>query len=444
MGRRADALSELRALDERLAAVAPGPHLEGRILARIRGEKAPRAARAGFGRGLERAKRPALVLSFGLATALAVMLSLEARVSGPGPRSAEVGAQEPEGSNTSDPAAGEPAEREDLDAAPAAPAGREKNEGPERPLFYEKEMPRRQDGPTREAPPKTDTKNNTPQIPLDWGSIREAEDFDFAPPSAPARSVEPRRGPAARPSLQNPLPGSSFGPMRFAGEKEEPRRIRVSGSLRSEPSGGSPPSDSDVPIANSAPPAPPEEVAEEVCQSATTLKLMASAECESEGLVLSSLTLLAPCGGDMFGGAEAECSKPANEVNEEEAYCEGLLVGDGTSCEPPEHWKKLAYDACLGEGLNLVDLFYHQDCSEGKSSLAKVLCCTNVPPPEPDPPPSSPCVTVEIFPACTPPPEVEAEAKKQCFEQGMGLSWFKLVPDCDGGGVSHAAFQCCP
>jgi hypothetical protein len=161
-------------------------------------------------------------------------------------------------------------------------------------------------------------------------------------------------------------------------------------------------------------------------------------------LVLVNLTPLEACGEGMFTGVEAECAAPVNNPSEEPppGFCTSLVVGDSATCNPPENLKKLAAQACWEDGLSLVDYYPALDCGDGLSTMAKVLCCGDVAPPESSPPPGS-CATFEMAPACSPASAVEAEAKVQCADKGLFLSDMKLA-ECDGGGISYAAFLCCP
>jgi hypothetical protein len=231
----------------------------------------------------------------------------------------------------------------------------------------------------------------------------------------------------------------------------EPRSVRLFGPRRSIPSGST---DADAPYSSGTgagsdrPPAIPWEGPEEapsMCESPSTWKTLAYAECEAEGLVLTDLKLLDPCGDEMFSGVEAVCAAPVNDPPGEPppGYCTGMAVGDGTTCEPPEYWKLFADKTCSAEGLFLVDVYPSQDCGDGLSTMAKILCCGDVAPPAPDPAPA-PCLTFEMAPACSPADEVKGEAKAQCESKGLFFTDMKVIPDCPNGGISYAAVLCCP
>lgn len=437
MAPRAESPAELRALDGQLAAIAPGPHLERRILGRLRGEPVR-------GRGIERARRPAFLLSFALAAAVAVLLGMEARDGGAPPKGA-AGPSAPEGRDSLK--EGAPAADSREPSAPIEPA-RDDERRPPRLMEEREEWPRR--GAPNEMRPdfREPARRRGPRF---WDAPDPAESpkvFNF--------NIDSHGNPAAleggpRGTRQSDpwgiSPGGGYGSMLYPqgarADELEPRSIRLLGPRRSSPPS---PSEPGAPSPSKNPPATSWEPAEEpapTCESYSTWKSLAHAECEADGLVLTDLRLLDECGDGMFGGVEAVCAGPANESEPGPGYCEGMIVGDGTTCEPPEILKLFAEKSCLAEGLSLADIYLHEDCEGGFSSMAKVLCCSEVAPPEADPPPS-PCVSFDMKPACTPASEVEAEAKAQCQSKDLFVTEMKMSADCGNGGVSYAAILCCP
>jgi hypothetical protein len=438
MAPRADSLADLRALDRQLAEVAPGPHLERRILGQLRGEVLP--AR---GRGLERARRPALVLSFALVAAMAVLLGIEARDGDP-PSAA--GPSAPEARDLKEAA---PADDAVEPIAPAGPARQDIERRPPRAVEEGDESQRR--GAPNEMRPDF-RERARPKAPRFF----EAPDAPESPRSFVVPGA-PEGGPPARPKStpRGISPTGGYGSMLYSqGARPdglEPRSIRLFGPRRSSPSASV---DADAPVSTGSgagidkPPAIPWEAPEEapsMCESPSTWKSLANAECEAEGLVLIDLKLLEPCGDEMFSGVEAVCAAPVNAPagDPPPGYCTGIAVGDGTTCEPPEYWKLLADKTCSADGLFLVEIHPSQDCSDGLSTMAKVLCCDDVAPPDANPAPS-PCVTFEMSPACSPADEVKGEAKAQCESKGLSFTDMKLIPGCPNGGVSYAAVLCCP
>jgi hypothetical protein len=432
MAPRADSLADLRALDRQLAEVAPGPHLERRILGQIRGEVDP--AR---GRGIARARRPARVLSFGLVAAVAVVLGIEARdgkntIHGPPASAAGPNAPEARDFEDADPAV-DPEE-------PMAPIG------PARKVAHQR--------PPRSIEERGDERRRAPEEvrPDSRQRVRRQAPRLFEAPETPPHfvPVAPEGGPRGETPQSTPRglsPINGYGSMLYPqsprAEGQEPRSIRLFGPRRSIDSGASEP---DAPSPNESPPAIPWEAPDEApstCESYTTWKTIAHAECEAKGLALMDLKLLDECGEGMFGGVDAVCVAPAQEEDPQPGYCVGLPVGDGTTCQLPEYWKGVAEKTCSAEGLVLTDIYPHQDCSDGLSTMAKALCCGDAAPADPSPPPP-PCVTFEMAPACSPVSAVEAEAKVQCAGKGLLVSDMKIIPDCPNGGVSYAAVLCCP
>lgn len=430
MAPRADAPAELRALDEKLAAIAPGPHLERRILGRLRGEAEPIRGRS----SVERARRPALVLSFALAAIMAVLLGMEARggntkyfENGPPPSAAGPIAPDARDADEAD-AADDRISPAGPEAKPASPAN-EALPNDKRPDFRK---------PARQGPPQFREAPGPDESP---SSPKHNFYYDFGPNPGVFEGNPPENRPA--PAIS---PSGDYGFMLYPqgprAEEPEPRVIRIVGPRRSS---ASIEGDPEAPSLGEVPPpiaAKPAEEPPPTCESYSTWKTLAHAECEAEGLVLTDLRLLDECGDGMFGGVEALCAGPYVEPEEfPPGYCMGMVVGDGTTCDPPDLWKLIAEKSCLSEGLTLMDVHPHQDCEGGLSSMAKVTCCSEVAPPDENPPP---CVHIEMKPACVPASEVEAEAKIQCEAQGLFLTNIKLAPDCGNGGISYASALCCP
>lgn len=431
MAPRADSLADLRALDRRLSEVEPGPHLERQILARLRGEAAPSR-----GLGL-RARRPALVLSFALAAAATVMLGMEAREVSPVVPPSAAGPSAPEARDLHEAL---PEEDAAEPSAPSAPAVGEKERAPR---SLEEDGTRRRRAPEMQPSP-------TLRDPVRPRSPRSLEAPDAAEGPVNSWPSAPEGGPPAKPDSAPRAPGiaptGSYGSMLYPQGlgSDGPESRRFFGPRRS---GSASPGGPEAPAVSEEPPAIPWKAPEEapsVCEGYATWKEVAHAECEADGLTLVNLVMLDACGEGMFEGVEAVCAAPAKDPSEEPppSYCVGMPVGDGATCEPPEHFKQAAVQSCSAEGLILFELYLSQDCGDGLSTAAKALCCGDPPPPDPTPAPP-PCVTFEMAPACSPASEVEAEAKAQCASKGLTASEMKLITDCPNGGISYAAILCC-
>jgi hypothetical protein len=442
MSPRADGLNLLREADARLAEIAPRPELEARILARVRGEPAhaAHAARAPITERLARARRPALVLSFALVAALVV---LEGSEVDPKPqRSLAAGQEEPDGGERE-----APAEREEH--APAedqacgdrcGPLEKQRDErdgrvGPIRDRSTDRTAPLVRDRPATDTPPRRDDDHeNGNAAPRD----ESAPLLPSAPPSIP-------RTPDGAPSgIDGPPAGSFMRALRGRDDlASQPARVH-----RSWSGGGSAPPQASEPDstpvhATGVKPAPGASVEAAVCRQAGEWKDLAYAECDGQGLQLVDLKLLDDCGDGAYAHAEPLCAEPGEPANEAPGgtlgMCVGEALGDMTTCEPPEHWKMLGTEVCLMNNLTLMELNVANDCEGGASSYAKILCCGDAPPPDPQA-----CFQDEIWAACLPEIDVQEQVKAMCDEKGMIPSGIKIAKECAEGGIEQAFFLCCP
>jgi hypothetical protein len=405
-----DLLARLHAIDEHLARVEPGPHIEARILSRL-ASPGPGASLAALVRVVFRLRRP---LILGLATASAVALSLPA---------------------------GTPEARSGLGAVHgiATPAGSPAVEGPREGL--EPIVPDR------------------PRTPLDPPE-----------PSNPDRPEE-RRGPRQRPSAP-PLPGPvPLSPHGLFEEAPAPRLFEPPRPARGDSSSSvellewtqAAPGASRVPfVAPEAPnpppvepkasspaarnPPPPEPVAE-ACATAEALKEEAYGDCEGRDLVLSEITYLEPCDEGGFRRAEHLCDKPESDPEPNPDTCTAGIVGDGVTCRDQASLKEEAVIVCKSTGNMLADLVYMEDDCGLQSRAAKFTCCpVTSPEPEPPPDPETPVCkhgTLGDGVVCREMSLFKQEASQLCSDAGFLLTALYFGGECPDGQATKADVSCC-
>lgn len=176
----------------------------------------------------------------------------------------------------------------------------------------------------------------------------------------------------------------------------------------------------------------------QTCLDTGVLSKQAYADCEKDGLVVSDLVFLDPCGDKMFRSEKHVCVEPDGE----DEACTTQKLGDGVKCMDPGMLKQLAFEACLGMDLELVDLLYDTSDCGGKPRIATYTCCPKIPEP---PPAEGVCKSSTIGDGinCMELGIVKKDAMAACGAMGMALVDYLPSGDCPMGKASSAAINCC-
>lgn len=129
-------------------------------------------------------------------------------------------------------------------------------------------------------------------------------------------------------------------------------------------------------------------------------------------------------------------SGPANEIG-----CESLLLGDGTTCLDPGSLKDDAYALCTSLAMTLTGLDFVNDCPNGGTTQANVICCDFGAPPDPGPNDTvwgivgdgSTCVTLDAL---------LQQATDICDAQGLTLGDFYTGGACGEDMAIEAKYSC--
>ncbi len=175
------------------------------------------------------------------------------------------------------------------------------------------------------------------------------------------------------------------------------------------------------------------------CVDATTLKLQAIDACTNQAAAtLSSLSLSNDCadGGSTIAFIEC-CTEIAPPVDNS---CIAQAIGDGTACIDATTIKESAIDACTAEGAVLTDLSLANDCADGGSTMAKLVCCL------PAPPSGGDCKVLAVGDgaSCEDPIVLKQASLDLCTQAGLVFADFALDGDCPNGQSTTAKATCCP
>lgn len=397
----ADLVGSVRQIELLFGDVVPGPHLEARLRARLRGERLPDGGGSGpwgWGLAFRRVHRP-LALAF----AAAMLVLLDERAS-----RRDLGTTIAEGSSAEDPS----------DATPShslPPKARVDERAP----LPVRRAPRDEERP---EPPRT-------------------------PPAVPS-NVAPLVGPETVPSLE---PMTPDGPSLF--QVDEPIREDAPtftpggsrwgasanglGSSRvAAPSNGPPPA-RDTRDRSASPPPPPRAAvdANAPCVAAEELFLEAQLRCKERGLGLDQAKYVEACGEGHYRGVVETCLDGSS--GEPPGACKPVVVGDG-SCLSLAELHDLAAASCGGEPSDLAPSL---DCEGGASTMAKALCCEAMPP---SPPPGTDhCSSMVVGDGatCVDPGALKTLASSACGP--LVLADVSLAADCPGDLSTTAKVTCC-
>jgi hypothetical protein len=174
-----------------------------------------------------------------------------------------------------------------------------------------------------------------------------------------------------------------------------------------------------------------------VCQSPDVLKSAAYLDCSDQGLTLSEIVLLEPCGEDLYRSEKHECTEVENEPD----GCTTDTLGDGKTCVDPISLKTAAFETCNAAGQQLADVvFDFGDCG-GMATFVKYTCCT--PDLPPNPPACHESVPKNAPSVCRDIGLMKQEAWELCSAEGNNLVDYKTWGDCPPGQASELVAICC-
>lgn len=122
------------------------------------------------------------------------------------------------------------------------------------------------------------------------------------------------------------------------------------------------------------------------------------------------------------------------------SHCIPIVIGDGSTCIDGGAIKGLAAGVCEASGYATADIGLGNDCPNGGSTIAKVLCCDA----PPAPPPPSPCTFESVGDGvtCVDPGALKGLAVAACGP--LAVADVSPAWDCADGGATMAKVVCCP
>jgi hypothetical protein len=435
-----DLLRHLRAADELLSAVAPGPHLEAQLRARLRGHTP--SSRGPFGG--RRIGRP-LILAFAVAAIALMFFAGRARP-----------AHDPD-AMASSPSAAPSAipERIHADGGPPDLLESPLLNHPPRPIHAPalKDVPVRRDRDSMPARPFT-TPANAPEAPrppdppsLDpgsgWPAPPPRSDLVDAPlsPVLAGAPLAPMLPTYAHQSLSHDAPPRSSTP------SSSPAPAGPEGE---DPNAGckSPDDTSAGCMEESKPDPKPNECTGgdfgdgKTCQEYAALppKDQLLEVCTQAGLQLQEISITTDgCPNGQWSAASYKCCPPPTPPPPSE--CSEAELGDGKTCQDYVVLKQQSAELCQKAGGTLVDLASSSHgCPDGQWSLATYKCCG------PGPTPADPCTYGKIGDGstCQDAGALTQEAADTCAAAGLFTQATKLAYDCPGSQSTWAEIACCP
>jgi hypothetical protein len=418
---RVDLLQQLRAVDEQLAAVAPGAHLEARLRARLRAEAS--AAQNGERGSARRLPRP-LIFAFAACAALIVLASGSSQPPEP---SAVV-------NSPTAPLSVLPETKARDDAGPLDSPSRE--DVPRRPKAIP--APALQDSPSqpfREGPAPEHRSPMPPRAPSIAPWPRPHEEILEEGSLLPWTPSDPPRKEGWRPLLRPGVNLDSVPPPQprpaSAAAHPPPNRPRVPSHDTPQPQ----------PAATAEPSTEPVNEPVIDCRGPDELKEEATLTCDNQGGFVTWIDFVDPCGDGRFRGVDFKCEP---QEKPEPDTCSSHKLGGEGSCQDSGTLKWQAAEACKLANQQLNDLKYMEDgCPAGQATWAIYTCCSISPP---LPPPPDLCFYGEIGDGttCQDPTSLEQQAMVACKEAGLPLASTKSLQDCPGGFSSKLYYACCP